>query len=483
MALFFFVLSLYKDYLRRRASQRAADAAIDAEVCALYKLGARQNQSMWRGMHMSVANLEASLKELKGISPGRLLRRRAVLKDVGCRIFAMSMAVDEYIMWLSERDCFPVNFSVRSFLSPQRYDTIKQVFQEVKAAQLENVNLKSLPTAHTPLTSMAPATSAAGVAATVPATSEAAQHFAMSPSASVSSLPATRSSEAPSARGPQEFMATAQQVGGDSWSVVSAPAGLRPVQCVLPEARVLGADGVVAVKDLRPGSKVRALKPSDVGRDAVLGLATVSAVRFSMCRDSDFVEVVLDHFQGATMLVTAAHHLLVHVENHGWDHVLASELDAKRHQLIIENQGDDILEVVPVCSIRKFVDSKEVAEIELEQQADALFLELSDDHFAALFGSPGWPRTYEVRTKNTFLDVPGFSAAAPSSQSDPTDSRVQNPGPLYRTIVRAHDAHCKAWCKYHFSAEGCRNRVCLMCHSPEHEAEAKQQTKHRGTRR
>jgi len=43
----------------------------------------------------------------------------------------MSMAVDEYIVWLSSQECFPANFSVRNALQPARYDRIKRVFDEV----------------------------------------------------------------------------------------------------------------------------------------------------------------------------------------------------------------------------------------------------------------------------------------------------------------------------------------------------------------
>ena len=38
-------------------------------------------------------------------------------------------------MWLSLRDYFPVNFSVRNVLQQQRYDTIKRVFEEINAKE------------------------------------------------------------------------------------------------------------------------------------------------------------------------------------------------------------------------------------------------------------------------------------------------------------------------------------------------------------
>jgi len=84
---------------------------------------------------MSVANLQASIQELNNMSPQRNMRKEWIIKDIGWKVFAMSMAIDEYIMWLSLRDYFPVNFSVRNALQPARYDKIKKVFDDVQESQ------------------------------------------------------------------------------------------------------------------------------------------------------------------------------------------------------------------------------------------------------------------------------------------------------------------------------------------------------------
>ena len=43
----------------------------------------------------------------------------------------MSMAVDEMIVWMSQRECFPHNYSVRNMVTPARYDKILGAFKQV----------------------------------------------------------------------------------------------------------------------------------------------------------------------------------------------------------------------------------------------------------------------------------------------------------------------------------------------------------------
>lgn len=79
------------------------------------------------------------------------------LHDICARLFGMSMAVDEYIMWLSRHDYFPANFSVRNAIGPSRYDKIKGVIDGkplgvIKRRPLDKAALDSLSCASGPST-------------------------------------------------------------------------------------------------------------------------------------------------------------------------------------------------------------------------------------------------------------------------------------------------------------------------------------------
>jgi len=129
------ILAFLFYFKARRDRVHARTEQIFANVSAYHKLSTRQNQTMREGMVMSVAKLQASIQELSNMNPQRKMRKTWIIKDVGWKVFAMSMAVDEYIMWLSQRDYFPVNFSVRDALKPARYDKIKKVFDDVQQSQ------------------------------------------------------------------------------------------------------------------------------------------------------------------------------------------------------------------------------------------------------------------------------------------------------------------------------------------------------------
>jgi len=87
---------------------------------------------MWEGMFMCVKNLENSTHELRNLHPRRVTRIKDTIHTMCFELFGMSMAVDEYILWLGQRDYFPPNFSVRHLLGTQRYDQINKVFAEIK---------------------------------------------------------------------------------------------------------------------------------------------------------------------------------------------------------------------------------------------------------------------------------------------------------------------------------------------------------------
>jgi len=111
--------------------KKADKGHLFCQANSFQKLNAQQNQRMWEGMNMSVENLQASVAELRNVNTRRKDRRECIIHDIGWKLFGMSMAVDEYIMWLAERDYFPTNFSVRNALQPSRYDRIKSVFESI----------------------------------------------------------------------------------------------------------------------------------------------------------------------------------------------------------------------------------------------------------------------------------------------------------------------------------------------------------------
>jgi len=108
--------------------KRLADLA---RVNELTQQFAHQNKSMWDGMNMWVEDVAKSFAILQGLQPERVEMRRAQLRNIAGKLFGMSMAVDEYIFWLHKRNLFPANFSVRNFLTPKRYDSIKSIFDDV----------------------------------------------------------------------------------------------------------------------------------------------------------------------------------------------------------------------------------------------------------------------------------------------------------------------------------------------------------------
>jgi hypothetical protein len=116
----------------RTYRKKAESEHLLSKASALQKFDAHQNQRMWEGMNMSVENLQASVHELQQMNVQRKERRDCVLHDIACKLFAMNIAVDEYIFLLSERDYFPPNFSVRNALQPARYDRIKEVMDAVQ---------------------------------------------------------------------------------------------------------------------------------------------------------------------------------------------------------------------------------------------------------------------------------------------------------------------------------------------------------------
>lgn len=112
--------------------QKAVREKALARAKALQVKFLRQNHTMWTGMIVSVEDLQQTTNELKGLSNESTFARQACLSDIRWKLFGMSMAVDEYIFWLSKNKCFPANFSIRSLMQPARYDRIKSMIEETQ---------------------------------------------------------------------------------------------------------------------------------------------------------------------------------------------------------------------------------------------------------------------------------------------------------------------------------------------------------------
>jgi len=186
--------------------------------------------------------------------------------------------------------------------------------------------------------------------------------------------------------------------------------------------------------------------------------------------------------------VTTSHHVLVCGEGNQWLAPKAGDLHQGQHRLFIHSrEAMDDIEATngrhKIQSVRKFVECCKVLEFQLENVADAVLLQLSEGIFTAVFGSPGWS-SFNVQVKNMSIDLVELNderLATRSSNSDPTHSRHKAPVPIYCRIARPHDSHCAAWCKFHFTEQGCKKgQLCMMCHSADHILQAQQRKTHRG---
>lgn len=107
------------------ASRREIQADnIHAQVNALQHGSVTINQEMWQGMYLGVTELERSVNLLRAMDKRRTDRVYRTMHDIANKLFGMSMAVDEYMAWLGQNGYFPANFSVRTYLGPDRYDAI-----------------------------------------------------------------------------------------------------------------------------------------------------------------------------------------------------------------------------------------------------------------------------------------------------------------------------------------------------------------------
>ncbi|CAE7754711.1 unnamed protein product, partial [Symbiodinium microadriaticum] len=98
-----------------------------AKAESLVKVEMQQLQSMWQGTQMAVDAVRDTADRLESSAESRRTEHRQRLT----RLWTMSMAVDEMIVWMSQRECFPHNYSVRNMVTPARYDKILGAFKQV----------------------------------------------------------------------------------------------------------------------------------------------------------------------------------------------------------------------------------------------------------------------------------------------------------------------------------------------------------------
>lgn len=114
------------------SSGKGSQQELFMKAASMQTLFAEQNDNMWDGIFLCVEGLEGSVAELERLdASSRKERLQYCVHEIGYQLFAVRMAVDEFIMWLSVRDYFPENFSVRNAIGDEGYDLIKSVFESV----------------------------------------------------------------------------------------------------------------------------------------------------------------------------------------------------------------------------------------------------------------------------------------------------------------------------------------------------------------
>merc|ERR1719424_2162092 len=88
-----------------------------------------ENVDMFRGVWVSIEDLDKSLMFYSKVDKRRQWRAQDWRVEIARKLWSMSMACDEYIVWLSLNDYFPSNYSIRGLMGPMRYDLIKEGVQ------------------------------------------------------------------------------------------------------------------------------------------------------------------------------------------------------------------------------------------------------------------------------------------------------------------------------------------------------------------
>ena len=90
------------------------------------------HQTMWQGVRMSVDAVQERFTKLAELSVERFMHREAAMKELGKSLWAMSMSMDEMMVWMEGRGCFPPNFSVQQLIGESRYDRFKEALRDAR---------------------------------------------------------------------------------------------------------------------------------------------------------------------------------------------------------------------------------------------------------------------------------------------------------------------------------------------------------------
>eukprot|EP00439_Symbiodinium_sp_Y106_P051145 s2569_g6.t2 len=113
-------------------AQSSKQKNVMAKAESLVKVEMQQLQSMWQGTQMAVDAVRDTADRLESSAESRRTEHRQRLtRQMLQELWTMSMAVDEMIVWMSQRECFPHNYSVRNMVTPARYDKILGAFKQV----------------------------------------------------------------------------------------------------------------------------------------------------------------------------------------------------------------------------------------------------------------------------------------------------------------------------------------------------------------
>ena len=109
---------------RQQNLMAKAESAVKVEMQKL--------QAMWQGTKMAVDAVRETADRLERLAESRRTEHRERLtRQMLQELWTMSMAVDEMIVWMCQRECFPHNYSVRNMVTPARYDKICSAFKQV----------------------------------------------------------------------------------------------------------------------------------------------------------------------------------------------------------------------------------------------------------------------------------------------------------------------------------------------------------------
>lgn len=266
---------------------------------------------------------------------------------------------------------------------------------------------------------------------------------------------------------------------------ISAPPTISLSQCFPTGTLLLQAeDDLVPAERVSKGMQLRSLRGD--GDQLVFQSATVKAVRVLPPRERDLAEVALAGRGGTTVVLTADHTVLVHCRTGlGWTTTSMGEVRPKQHSLFVHDFGraGDTASAThsEVESMKTYVDSCEMVEVELEDPESAIFMQVASNTFVATLGTP--PREpLLVVQKRGFIEIQEAKASgSQSSLSDPTAIVSRTPK-VYRTIHAPHDDNCDRVCRYHLKGACAKGKLCTRCHHPDHQFHNRRAPQRKDTR-